>query len=228
MKKAAAIREMDKQGINEDTGKKELDDSSWYEQIASYLNPRNWITTIFYGMGKSITFLIRGAILLFTYFYLKALFILGPIAFAFAVYYGWKDIITEWLSHILHTGLVFTTMNLLDYFYAYVFEARINSGQMTIGDQMDIVSGGGVMSEILVNLCFIVLYLSAFKLTKVFLPGKGAGAGMVGKALGIGAAAVGGLAVGAGAMAKGSGGANAIKQATAVAQKTSSHFKNVD
>jgi len=228
MKKAAAIREMDKQGINEATGKKELDDTPWYEKITNYLNPRNWITMIFYGLGKTITFLIRGAILVFTYFYLKALFILGPIAFAFAVFYGWKDIITEWLSAILHTGLVFTTMNLLDYFYAYVFEARLRTGQMTIGDQIEMNTGGGVMVEILINLCFIVLYLSAFKLTKIFLPGKGAGAGMVGKALGLGAAAVGGLAVGAGAMAKGAGGANALKQATSVAQRTSSHFKNVE
>lgn len=216
---------LDKLGVNEDEfmanedkfSASLIDERPWYEKVAYFLDPRNWPTMIFGGMGLIIMGIIRGVVLMFTYFYFKLLLLLGPFAFAFAVNKRFQDLITDWLGAVLSTGLVFTTMNIIDYMYSAIMKNR-----MAHHNTADI--GAQSAFEIVFNLGFIILYLSAFKLTKTFVPGKGLGAAMVGKTIALGAAAVGGAAVAAGGAVGGAKGAAAVKNLANATSKAGSAY----
>lgn len=234
--KEAAVRALDKMGVNEDeylsgsqTREDLLDNQDWMDKLVFWLNPRNWITGIFYSIGQLLVTIIRLVVFIFTMFFLKVLLIVGPMAFAFGVNQKNKDLIVTWLGGVFHAGLVFTTMNIIDYFYSSVFEMRLNNNNMdyVLGGSPESAMGGAVMTEIVINLSFIILYLSAFKLTRIFVPGKSIASGIVGKTVALGAAMVGAAAVGAGAAGGSGGGASkAVKNAADTTSKTASHFKD--
>lgn len=220
---------LDKLGVNEDEfmanedkfSSSLIDERPWYEKAAYFLDFRNWPTIIFGAMGQLIMGIIRGVVLMFTYFYFKLLFLLGPFAFAFAVNKRFQDLITDWLGAVLSTGLVFTTMNIIDYMYSAIMKNRMAEHNINVD------MGAQSAFEIVFNLGFIVLYLSAFKLTKTFVPGKGLGAAMVGKTIALGAAAVGGAAIAAGGAVGGAKGAAAVKNlADATSKAGSAYHRN--
>lgn len=231
--KLAGIKILEKSGVNQDDfinnepkfSTNALEgEKGFLAKIAYFVNPTNWPTMIFAGMGMIIMGIIRGVVGIFTFFYFKFLLIVGPLAFAFAVNPKFKDLIYDWLGAVLSTGLVFTTMNLIDYFYAATLRMRMAESNAIGGH----ILGTQAAGEVLFNLAFIILYASAFKLTKTFVPGKGLGAGLVGKALGLGAAAVGGVALMAGGAAAGAGGGGGMLKNITEAAKKVSGFKDTE
>lgn len=232
VRKKAAIHMLDQLGVNEDdfinnmnktTSSEFLSEESFMAKIAYFLDPRNLPTIIFGAMGKLIMGIVRGVVFMFTYFYFKLLLILGPLAFAFSINPKFKDLIYDWLGAVLSTGLVFTTMNLIDYFHSAVMQMRMAESNAT--QNIAVQSS----AEILFNISFILLYASAFKITKTFVPGKGLGAGLVGKAIGLGAAALSGAALMAGGTATGgTDGGRMMKNLADVGKKATSAFKDND
>lgn len=219
---------LDRLGVNEDAFRANedkysttalIDEKSWMEKLSYFVDPRNWPTIIFGAMGQILMGIIRGVVLMFTYFYFKLLFLLGPFAFAFAVNKRYQDLISDWVGAVLSTGLVFTTMNIIDYMHSAIIKSRMANSN----PNFDI--GAQSAFEIVFNLGFIILYLSAFKLTKTIVPGKGLGAAMVGKTIALGAAAVGGAAMAAGGAAASSAGGKAMKNLSDITSKATSAFR---
>lgn len=191
----AAIMEMDELGISEDDYQdpnalpkpRGFDELSIWEKILFNLNPANWPTIFFYQLGSALTAIIRIVIMMFTFYYVKVLLILGPLALAFGVNRKWDFLVVDWFSAVLHSGLVFTTLNILDYLYASYYNFRFGDvSGMSYNEH-------NLLSEIALNCTFIVMYLSAYKMTKHFTPGKGLAASMVGKTMALGTAAVAGM-----------------------------------
>lgn len=233
----AAIMEMDELGISEDdyqnpdaTPKpRGFDDLSIWEKILFNINPANWPTIFFYQLGSSITAIIRFVIMMFTFYYVKILLILGPLALAFGINKKFDSLVIDWFGAVLHSGLVFTTLNILDYLYASYYNFRFaDVGGVNYNEH-------NLLSEIALNCTFIVMYLSAFKITKHFIWGKGLAASMVGKAVALGTAAVAGVvALGAGAaggagMAGAAGkGKSAFANAMSATQQAGSTYRKAD
>jgi hypothetical protein len=222
---------LDKLGVNEDEFRANedkysttalIDEKDWMDKLAYFMDLRNWPTIVFGAMGQILMGIIRGVVLMFTFFYFKLLFLLGPFAFAFAVNKRFQDLITDWLGAVLSTGLVFTTMNIIDYMHSAIMKSRMANHNQNID------LGAQSAFEIVFNLGFIILYLSAFKLTKTFVPGKGLGAAMVGKTIALGAAAVGATAMAAGGAAAASGGGKAMKNLSDITSKATSAFRKND
>ncbi|PKP45133.1 MAG: hypothetical protein CVT95_09455 [Bacteroidetes bacterium HGW-Bacteroidetes-12] len=233
----AAIMEMDEQGISENDYQnpnaaaqpRGFDDLSIWEKILFNINPANWPSIFFYQLGSSLTAIIRFVIMMFTFYYVKILLILGPLALAFGISKRFDSLVIDWFGAVLHSGLVFTTLNILDYLYASYYNFRFGDvGGMNYNEH-------NLLSEIALNCTFIIMYLSAFKITKHFIWGKGLAASMVGKTIALGTAAVAGVvalgAAGAGGvgMAGASGaGKSAFVNALSTSQKAESSYRKAD
>jgi len=235
--KKAAIMEMDELGISEgdyqnqnvETQPQGFDDLSIWEKILFNINPANWPSIILYQLGSSLTALIRFVIMMFTYYYVKILLILGPLALAFGISKRFDSLVIDWFGAVLHSGLVFTTLNILDFLYASYYNFRFGDVMGTNYNEHNL------LSEIALNCTFIIMYLSAFKITKHFIWGKGLAASMVGKTVALGTAAVAGIvelgvAGAGGASMAGAGGAgkSAFANAISSTQKAESSYRNAN
>lgn len=233
----AAIMEMDELGISEDDYQdpnalpkpRGFDELSIWEKILFNLNPANWPTIFFYQLGSALTAIIRIVVMMFTFYYVKVLLILGPLALAFGINRKFDSLVIDWFGAVLHSGLVFTTLNILDYLYASYYNFRFGDvGGMSYNEH-------NLLSEIALNCTFIVMYLSAFKMTKHFIWGKGLAASMVGKTMALGTAAVAGAvalgtagAGGAGIAGAAGQGKSAFANALSATQKAESSFRKAD
>lgn len=97
----------------------------------------------------------------------KILIVLGPFAFAFSILPIFRSQVSHWFGSLLGTGLVFTTMNILD----SILLAQLNLFKNYESDGTAIFA---------MSLTILVLYLMVFWLTSKFV-GKGDGGRPVGK-----------------------------------------------
>lgn len=137
--------------------------------------------------------------------------VLGPIVLAFGVFFREKPV--QYMNQMLTLGLVFTTLNILDMLMlSFAKHAMVNP---SVGE------------AVAFDLAMIGAYLSAFKLTNLFVGATGINS-LMGRGLGVaagGAAAViGGVAMLSSGGASGSGGGSPL---ASVARTTSAGVQQV-
>lgn len=139
---------------------------------------------------------IKGVVGVFSKIIFSFGLVIGPLAIAFSVL--WKEKLLHYFTSMLTLGFVFTTMNVLQ---------MVSERYM-----LEVAKSGEFFNGLAVDLAVIACYLSAFKLTNLFVGKAGLG-GVASRAIAVGAGAV---AAGVGAVAmvaskgKTSGGAGNI------------------
>jgi len=152
-----------------------------------------WIMGEFLNLLSAIVKLVVGvlAVVLF-----KFLLVIGPLALAVSIAPIFRNQIDVWFGTTITTGLVITTMHILDCFMYGLINMIASADSFTTED---------ARISTVVNLTIVVMYLMSFWLTSKWI-GKGDAGRFVSKAVTLATLAT--LAfVGAGAAAAGGGGA---------------------
>lgn len=189
------------------TGVKAENYSSLWDTVSSAISqPFKLLNDCLVWLSWLVVSLIRIIVTSITINVLKVLIVIGPLAFAFSILPLFKNQINIWFGTLLGTGLVFTTMNILDsILLAQLNHFKTEDSSTIVGDSTSILG---------MALTIIIMYLLSFWLTTKFV-GKGDGGKAVGKAVGV--------AVAAGAMiASGGTAAPAVSNAMSSAAKTGS------
>lgn len=208
-----------------------------HEEIGYLEGAYNYVADGIYSMVSKVTSvvpmilgliaqLLSEGVKIFVYigafFVVKVLLIVGPLSLVFSILPVFKDQYVSWLGFTLNTAFVFLTLNIID---ALVIQ---NGRGITeaLNQMSDIELTGSKMAF---DFVILALYLSAFKLTSVFV-GKGFAGSIAQKAAGAAVMVAGALAaagVGAGLANAGGGsgsgsslGADAMKDMGKTAGRT--------
>ena len=167
---------------------------NFWDQFLYYINPVNWVNICISALVALICQLIKVIIAMITLNVLKVLFCIGP-AFAFSILPPFKNNVTTWFATVLNTGFVFTTMHILDgVYYETLFYANKNVIKNSSAGLQSIATTTAM------GVTLIVLYLMSFWLTSKYV-GRGDAGRVLGKAVGMATAVVGGAMMAEGASA---------------------------
>lgn len=138
-------------GLHTKTEVEEGEDSNIFNPAAAIENAIIGLTSVLANISKWI-------IAIFTKMIFKIGIVLGPIVLAFGIF--WKEKPVNFLNQMLVLGFVFTTLNILDMCFMYYMQEFVTDGT-SFGE------------TIAVNLGMIGCYLSAVKLTSMFVGSVG-------------------------------------------------------
>ena len=196
----------------EDAGSYDKSMTKSLSDIATILNPSNLLSMGIHALTTMIVGIIRIIILGISVVIVKVLVILGPLALAFSILPVFKKQIEIWFSTLVTTGMVFTTINILDAIINTMWVALINP-------QAKMLSGDVTADMILaLDLVIIILYTSSFWLTSKIV-GKGDAGRIISKMVGT-AAALTGLAISGGASAGASNVSNVAQAGKSIIEQS--------
>lgn len=156
--------------------------------------PGDFIAVIFNAFFGLIAMIMKLVISGYARVIFKLVLCLGPLAIAFSVF--WKDKFLFWFESLLNIGFVFLTLNILDILISDYFYHAIFTNQAGIGESLAF------------NLATIGAYLSAFRLTGMFIGRTGAH-GIMNKSMAFAGTLAAGAVMAAGGLMGGGGGAAA-------------------
>ena len=160
------------------------------------INPATRIPLLFHTLCAFLFSIIKLLILGVCVIVVKVLIILGPFAFAFSILPVFRKQIEVWFSTLVTTGMVFTTLNVLDGIMGTALIHLVNPNASIL--QKHEMS----LEVIALDIVMLILYCSSFWLTGKIV-GKGDAGRVLSKLVGTAVAAA-GLALGGGAVVAGS------------------------
>ncbi len=148
----------------------------------SMLNPAKVFENALIGLTAILADAIKIIMGMFVKIIFKVGIILGPLVLAFSIFHKEKAI--GFFNKMVSLGLVFTTLNILDLIFLHFYDAYVTT-DVSVGESLAI------------NLSMIGCYLSAFKLTSMFMGEAGLGS-VMGRGMGAATAVAGAVAMGIG------------------------------